>query len=53
MVFEVLGFVTGALAAGGAWVILLRHERWRTIRAVYGGRPSGHSARNALIWPSR
>ncbi len=53
MVFEVLGFVTGMAAAGGAWVYLLKHERWRAIRAVYGTRAYHPPAGNALIWPSR
>lgn len=53
MSVEVLGFITGAMVAGFAWLVLLRHERWRLIRAIYDQRNRRLPAGNALIWPSR
>jgi hypothetical protein len=54
MFFEVLGFVSGGAAIGTAWMLLLRHERWKVVDGFYSGKPSRSAGnRNALIWPSR
>ncbi len=54
MVFEALGFVTGVAVIGAAWMMLLRHERWKVLSGFYAGTPGkAHRGGNALIWPSR
>jgi hypothetical protein len=49
-----LGFVSGSAIIAAAWLLVLRHERWKAIRSVYLGSTEGPAHRgNALIWPSR
>ncbi len=54
MLIEVLGFLSGSALIGAAWLMLLRHQRWKAIRGAYHGfaRERSHGG-NALIWPSR
>lgn len=53
MSLEILGFLSGLAGGALAMALMLRQERWRTIRAVYGSRRPHRVAGNALIWPSR
>jgi len=53
MVFELFGFVSGVGAIGAAWILLLRHERFKVINGFYAGSRAGGGRGNALIWPSR
>lgn len=53
MLVEVMGFLAGAVVFCTAWIMMLRHERWKAIRAAYGGDRRQRSVGNALIWPSR
>lgn len=53
MVFELIGFVSGVGAIGAAWLLLLRHERFKVMNGFYAGRRRGDVQGNALIWPSR
>ncbi len=54
MFFEVLGFLSGAAAIGTAWMLLLRHERFRVLGSFHANRaPRRPGGGNALIWPSR
>ena len=53
MPVEVLGFVCGVLVVGVAGLVFLRHESWKTIKAVYARENRAAGSRgNALIWPS-
>jgi hypothetical protein len=54
MLVEVLGFFSGAVVFGSAWMLYLRNEQHKAIRSAYGARAEGaEQRRNALIWPSR
>ena len=53
MVLELFGFVFGVGGIGLAWVVLLRHERFKVINGFYADRRSRSHSGNALIWPSR
>lgn len=53
MILELFGFVSGVGAIGAAWMLLLRHERFKVISGFYAGRRVGDTRGNALIWPSR
>ncbi len=52
MVLEFFGFVSGVGGIGLAWVMLLRHERFKVINGFYAGRQGRSPGGNALIWPS-
>ena len=53
MLMEVLGFVCGVIVVGVAGCMFVRHESWKTIRAVYARENRAAGPRgNALIWPS-
>lgn len=54
MFFEVLGFLSGVAAIGTAWMLLLRHERFKVLSGFYSSQASrSQRGGNALIWPSR
>jgi hypothetical protein len=54
MFFEVLGFLSGVATIGTAWMLLLRHERFKVLGSFYANRTARRQGGgNALIWPSR
>ena len=53
MVFELIGFLSGVATIGLAWMLLLRHERFKVINGFYAERRNRARGGNALIWPSR